>query len=260
MTALAVDPGWRAFAVDGGVELTAGADLAYLLPDLPAADAAFLVTLFGPTGDEPNERLVPDRVPDSVRQLIPRLRALGALRPTGLPNHPDLAVCLVVLGAEPPALRATLTNAMSIVDTEADLVLVVRTTSTWQDVSAAAARFDRPHLFLDLAYHHCVSIGPLVVPGASACLGCLALRVTRRWGDRPPPDVPRGLADPALPAAIAAHFIRRIGTGSLTLLERVVTCDLDDLTTTAEHVLPSAGCPICPQETVGRVDLPWEET
>jgi hypothetical protein len=130
MTALAVDPGWRAFAVDGGVELTAGADLAYLLPDLPAADAAFLVTLFGPTGNEPNERLVPDRVPDSVRQLIPRLRALGALRPTGLPNPPDLSVCLSVLGAEPPALRATLANTMSIVDIDPDLVLVVRTTST----------------------------------------------------------------------------------------------------------------------------------
>lgn len=256
MTALAVDPGWRVYAVDGGVELTAGADLAYLLPDLPAADAAFLVTMFGPvTG----ERLVPDRVPDSVRHLIPRLRALGALRPTGLPNHRDLAVCLAILGAEPPALRATLANTMSIVDADADLVLAVRTTSTWQDLTRAAARFDRPHLFLDLAYHHSVSVGPLVVPGASACLGCLALRVTRRWGDRPPPDVPRGLADPALPAAIAAHFIRRVGTGSLALLERVVTCDLDDLTTTTEHVLPSAGCAICPQETVGRVGLPWED-
>lgn len=260
MTALAVDPGWRAFAVDGGVELTAGADLAYLLPDLPAAGAAFLVSLFGPARDEANERLVPDGVPDSVRHLLPRLRALGALRPTGLPNHPDLAVCLAFLGDEPPALRATLANTMSIVDDGADLILVVRTTSTWLDVTAAAARFHRPHLLLDLAYHHSVSIGPLVVPGASACLGCLAFRVSRRWGDRPPPAVPRGLADPALPAAIAAHVIRRIGTGSLTLLERVVTCDLDELATTSEHVLPSAGCPICPQKTVGRVDLPWEET
>jgi hypothetical protein len=259
MTALAVDRGWRAFAVEGGVELTAGADLAYLLPDLPAADAAFLVTLFG-SRDGTSERLVPDRVPDSVRDLIPRLRALGALRPTGLPGRPDLTVCLAILGDEPPALRATLANAISIVDREADLILVVRTTSTWQDVTAAAAGLDRPHLLLDLAYDHRVSIGPLVVPGASACLGCLALRVTRRWGDRPPPDVPHGLADPALSAAIAAHVIRRIGSGSLTLLERFVTCDLDELATTTEHVLPSAGCPICPQATVGRVDLPWEET
>src|SRR5262245_50104559 len=112
MTALVVDPGWRAFAVDGGVELTAGADLAYLLPDLPSADAAFLVDLFGSTRDG---RLVPDRVPDSVRDLIPRLRALGALRPTGLPNRPDLTVSLAILGDEPPALRAALANAMSIV-------------------------------------------------------------------------------------------------------------------------------------------------
>ncbi len=260
MTALAVDPGWRAFAVDGGVELTAGADLVYLLPDLPAADAAFVVDLFGPGHSGADERLVPARVPDSVRHLFPRLRALGALRPAGWPSHPDLAVGLTVLGDEPPALRATIATALSIVDGEADVVLVVRTTSTWRDVVAAAARFDRPHLLLDLAYHHRVSIGPLVVPGASACLGCLALRVTRRWGDRPPPDVPRGVADPALPAAMVAHVVRRVGTGSLTLLERVVTCDLDDLTTTTEHVLPSAGCSICPQVTVGWVGLPWEET
>ncbi|GAB1511377.1 hypothetical protein [Actinophytocola sp. KF-1] len=255
MTALLVDPGWRAFAVDGGVELTAGADLAYLLPDLRPADAAFLVALFGPGGDA---RVVPDRMPDSVRHLVPRLRGLGALRPAGLPARPDLAVSLAILGTEPPTLRAAVADAMSVVEHEPDLVLVVRTTSTWQEV--AAARFDRPHLFLDLAYHHCVSIGPLVVPGASACLGCLALRVTRRWGDRPPPDLPRGLTDPALSVAIAAHAVRRAGAGSLALLERVVTCDLDDLTTTTEHVLPSAGCRGCPQETVGRVGLPWEET
>jgi bacteriocin biosynthesis cyclodehydratase domain-containing protein len=259
MTELAVDPGWRAFAVDGGVELTAGADLAYLLPDLPAADAAFLVNLFGSTRDGSSERFDPDRMPESVRHLIPRLRALGALRPTGLPDRPDLTVCLAILGDEPPALRPTLANTMSIVDTDADLILVVRTTSTWLDVTTAAARFHGPHLLLDLAYHHCVSIGPLVVPGASACLGCLALRITRRWGDRPPPDAPHGLADPTLPAAVAAHLIRRIGTGSLTLLDRVITCDLDELATTTEHVLPSAGCPICPQVTVGRVALPWEE-
>lgn len=119
MTALAVDPGWRAFAVDGGVELTAGADLAYLLPDLTAADAAFLVNLFGSTHDGSSERFDPDRVPESVRDLIPRLRALGALRPTGLPNRPDPTVCLAILGDEPPTLRATLANTLSIVDTDA---------------------------------------------------------------------------------------------------------------------------------------------
>jgi hypothetical protein len=260
MTALAVDPGWRAFAVDGGVQLTAGADLAYLLPDLPVADVAFLVNLFGSTRGGSNERLDPDRAPDSVRHLIPRLRLLGALRPTGLPSHPDPTVCLAILGDEPPALRATLANALSIMDSDADLILVVRTTSTWLDVATAATQLHRPHLFLDLAYHHSVSIGPLVVPGATACLGCLALRITRRWGDQAPPHAPRVLADPTLPAAIAAHLIRRIGTGSLTLLDRVVTCDLDELATTIEHVLPSAGCLICPQVTVGRVDLPWEQT
>jgi hypothetical protein len=70
------------------VELTAGADLAYLLSDLPAADAAFLVNLFGSTHDGSSERFDPNRVPESVRHLIPRLLALGALRPTGLPNRP----------------------------------------------------------------------------------------------------------------------------------------------------------------------------
>jgi bacteriocin biosynthesis cyclodehydratase domain-containing protein len=260
MTTLAVASGWRAFPVDGGVELTAGADLAYQLPDLPSADAAFLMELFGPTDREPNHRIEPDRLSDGLRQLVPRLQALGALRPTGLPACPSPTVFLAVVGEQPPALNAALADAMSVVDGDADLILVVRTTSTWQEITETAAELRRPHLVLDLAYHHSVAIGPLVVPGASACLGCLALRIARRWGDRPPSDAPCCLADPGLPAALAAHAIRRIGAGSLALLDRVVTYDLDELTTTAEHVLPSVGCAICPQVTVGRVALPWEQT
>lgn len=242
MTALAVDPGWRAVLIDGGVELTAGAGLVYLLPDLPAAEAAFLAAWFG------SSRQVE---PDRVRELLPRLRTLGVLRPAGLPTSPDPTVSLAIVGARPPALCAALAGSLSVVDDEADLVLVVRTTATWQEITDAVAGLRRPHLLLDLAQHHSVAIGPLVVPGASACLGCLTVRVAGRRGDRPPSDAPCGLADPGFAAALVAHAVRRIGAGSLTLLDRVVTCDLDELTTTAEDVLPSAGCRICPQETVG---------
>lgn len=251
MTGLTVDPGWQAFPADGGVRLTAGADLVYHVPDLPKADAAFLLDLFGS-----DRQVEPDGLPDGVRQLIPRLQALGALRPTGLPSHPDPTVRIVFAGTRSPALRTALAGDLSVVDDDADLILVVRTTSTWQDIIDVAAELRRPHLLLDLAYHHSMAIGPLVVPGASACLGCMALRIARRWGDRPP----CGHVDPGLPAALAAHAVRRIAAGSLALLDRVVTYDLDELTTTAENVLPSVGCLICPQVTVGRVVLPWEET
>ncbi|MEV4314772.1 YcaO-like family protein [Actinocrispum sp. NPDC049592] len=60
----------------------------------------------------------------------------------------------------PPALRTALANTMSIVDTDADLTLVVRTTSTWQDVTVAAARFDRAHLLRLWRRRTRISSGP----------------------------------------------------------------------------------------------------
>ena len=137
-----------------------------------------------------------------------------------------------------------------------DLLLVVRTTGTLLDLVEVARETKVPHLLLDLAYHHTAAIGPFVVPGAGACLACLAVRAGRRWGDPPPPPHPAATSQD-FPISLALQAVQNIRNGSLALLDAVVTVNLDEFTTTRESVLPAADCEICPKVEFGRVTLPW---
>ena len=261
MTALIADDGWRVAARPEGLVVTAGADLVYLLPDVPEPDARAVAAVF----DEPSA-FEPDALPAPARALLPTLQGLGALRPAALPTPArprELTVAVHLVGTDPGGLLDALAGELSPADPiAADLRLVVRTTGSLRDLIDLAARLaaeDAVHLLLDLGYHHTAAIGPLVVPGAGACLGCLAVRAANRWGDPPAPARPAATIDSRWPAALAGHAVRRIGAGSLALLQRTVAHHLDELTGTAEDVLPSADCALCATATTGRLQLPWED-
>jgi hypothetical protein len=257
VTAVIADPAWRAQRTEKGLVVYAGADLNYLIPDLPAAHARALATLFEPA----SAPMEPEDQPEGVRLVLPQLRALGAVRPASLPTplRPrPLAVGVRIAGTATETLTAALLAAFPPVP-DPELTLVVRTTATLRELAALAGELDGPHLLLDVGYHHTAAIGPLVVPGGTACLACMSVRAARRWGDPPVPTAPEAVARPGFPLALAVHAIDRIGAGSLALLERVVSYRLDEFTSTAEDVLPAADCPVCPRVPVGRATLPWEE-
>jgi hypothetical protein len=257
VTALIADPAWRAQVADEGLVLYAGADLNYLIPDVPAAHAQALAALFEPE----SAPMEPEGQPEGVRLALPQLRALGALRPAVLPTprRPrTLAVVVRIAGTATETLTDALLDAFPPV-ADPELTLVVRTTATLRELARLAGELDGPHLLLDVGYHHTATIGPLVVPGGTACLACMSVRAARRWGDPPVPAAPEAVAQPGFPIALAVHAIDRIGGGSLALLERVVSYRLDEFTATAEDVLPAADCPVCPRVLVGRATLPWED-
>ncbi|SEQ53866.1 bacteriocin biosynthesis cyclodehydratase domain-containing protein [Lentzea xinjiangensis] len=250
---LVADPAWRAQVRDEGLVVYAGADLAYLVPDLPGAVAAALADLFEPESRGPARTVDENRLAEPVRRHLAQLRTLGALRPAGLPVDdvtPARAGTRVV-GEAPAGLVERLPH-----DDDPELLLVVRTTGTLTDLVEVARETEVPHLLLDLAYHHTAAIGPFVVPGSGACLACLAVRTGRRWGDPPPPPRPAALTRD-FPISLALQALQNIRTGSLALLDAVVTVDLDEFTTTRESVLPAAGCEVCPKAEFGRVPLPW---
>ncbi|MET9628718.1 hypothetical protein ABZX92_14770 [Lentzea sp. NPDC006480] len=250
---LVADPAWHAQVRDEGLVVYAGADLAYLIPDLPRAVAVALAGLFEPVLRGVARTVDESRLGEPVRRHVAQLRTLGALRPAGLPapaSRPS-GVGTRFVGEAPAGLVERLPRG-----DDPDLVLVVRTTGTLVDLVEVARETTVPHLLLDLAYHHTAAIGPFVVPGAGACLACLAVRAGRRWGDPPPPPQP-GAVSSDFPISLALQAIQNIRSGSLALLDAVVTVNLDEFTTTRESVLPAAGCEICPALPVGRVALPW---
>ncbi|MFS8102968.1 hypothetical protein LFM09_38155 [Lentzea alba] len=238
---------------DEGLVVYAGADLAYLIPDLPRAVAVALAGLFEPVLRGVTRTVDESRLGEPVRRHVAQLRTLGALRPAGLPTdvRTPMGVGTLVVGEAPAGLAELLPH-----NENPDLLLVVRTTGTLLDLVEVARETKVPHLLLDLAYHHTAAIGPFVVPGAGACLACLAVRAGRRWGDPPPPPHP-GATKHDFPISLAMQAIHNIRNGSLALLDAVVTVNLDEFTTTRESVLPAADCEICPALSVGRVSLPW---
>lgn len=250
---LVADPAWHAQIRDEGLVVYAGADLAYLIPDLPGAVAVALAGLFEPVLRGVARTVDESRLGEPVRRHVAQLRTLGALRPAGLPvdDASPMGIGTRFVGEAPAGLVERLPH-----DDDPDLLLVVRTTGTLLDLVEVARETKVPHLLLDLAYHHTAAIGPFVVPGAGACLACLAVRAGRRWGDPPPPPRPAALTHD-FPISLAMQAIQNIRNGSLALLDAVVTVNLDDFTTTRESVLPAADCEICPALPVGRVSLPW---
>lgn len=250
---LVADPAWHAQVRDEGLVVYAGADLAYLIPDLPRAVAVALAGLFEPVLRGVARTVDESRLGEPVSRHVAQLRTLGALRPAGLPSDSPLpmGVGTRFVGQAPAGLVERLPH-----DDDPDLLLVVRTTGTLVDLVEVARETTVPHLLLDLAYHHTAAIGPFVVPGAGACLACLAVRAGRRWGDPPPPPHPAAMSFD-FPISLALQAVQNIRNGSLALLDAVVTVNLDEFTTTRESVLPAADCEICQKVEFGRVTLPW---
>ncbi|HEX5946220.1 MAG TPA: hypothetical protein VFY82_08085 [Acidimicrobiales bacterium] len=181
----------------------------------------------------------------AVARLLDRLVELGAVVPVA-PHGPPTV--LAVDAATARELRDLLTEGGT-----SGTVLAVRTGTAWPEVPPG-----RLHLGVDLSLHHTLVLGPLVIPGASACLACLDARVARRW---PTPTVP---AEPAvrrrLPvvAALLDVQLELIARGASPLVNATVSWNLETGTTDRQSLYKLAGCVRCdtgPGD--GRVALPW---
>ena len=144
-----------------------------------------------------------------------------------------------------------------------DLAVVARASSTMGELirSLDYARVTVPHLLVDLAYHHTISIGPLVFPGETACLACLEGRLSTRWGDEPPPPLTTMADDEAgLAGELASTELAKIAGGDTSLCNATVAWDLRSRSTTTSQLLKVALCPVCTRSAPARdgsISLPW---
>lgn len=260
------NPAWAVFRENVLLVATKGADEQYVLDFIPAHlhDAvaqAFAEGVF--------ERL--SEGPDDARSALAELKRVGIIIPSsGLPAPAVIKVAIQTQGDD-EAIRDRIRRAvgespqveMTDDPESASLILMLRISGTLEESVAAFARTAGPHLFCDLAYDHTLSLGPLVFPGETACLGCLAGRIMRRWGDPPTPKHPATVARAGLIAEIIASRIRIFAeTGTCAdLIENTRSFDLDRLESQdcAVHKLP--WCPVCgeknPVAPPGSYELPW---
>ncbi|MBW3643870.1 MAG: TOMM precursor leader peptide-binding protein [Actinobacteria bacterium] len=234
-----VDPAWS-FTRDGDTFMVrGGADQLFALEDVPDDLAGAL--LAPPVLRPP--------APAAGAGIFDQLVMLGALRPEIVAPGRLLATSLVWSGdpvdGVAEGVAAQLASA-ELVDGSGSLVVYVRTTATLGETAGLAA--DGPpvaHLLVDAAYHHTLSLGPLVVPGDTACLSCLVMRVWPSWGDERPPPRPAATQRPGLLAAVIAGEIEKVAVGDTGLVNRTVAIDLSTWRTTEGTLLKAPWCPVC---------------
>jgi hypothetical protein len=190
------------------------------------------------------------------RRLVDRLVELQAVVPATGPE----ARRPVQLAGDPQVI-AELADQLGpgwMLDAASDdgraLVVAVRTARDWPEVPMS-----RVHMGLDLALHHTIVLGPLVVPGASACLECLDARMAQTWPPSVAPPRPAALASLAVAAALLRVQIELIARGQSPLVNATIAWDLERGTTDRQALYKLAGCPTCDVVAVsGRVTLGWE--
>ena len=250
----------RAPGRDTTVVLSAGADRRVAIDGVDeaqraaierwSAGAAVTVTTGAPgvngdgddgdySGDGPGSRR------QAVARLLDRLVELGVVVPSTAPGPPTV---VADDHATAGALGDLLTEGGA-----AGMSVLVRTGARWPAVPPG-----RLHVGVDLSLHHTVVLGPLVIPGASACLACLDARVARRWSS---PTVP---AEPAirrrLPvvAALLDVQLALVAAGTSPLVNATIAWNLETGTTDRQSLYKLAGCPHCDTGPGDRrVALPW---
>lgn len=246
---LAASPQWRLDAEGGTLVATAGADLRYAFPDLGPAVAAEVLRAWA------GKRLDRRSLSVAAGEVVDQLAGLGAVRAVPAAAAVPLAVEVRFVHRPDEQVAAHLAGPGG---GAAGLVVLVRTDGTLAELAEVAAGVDGAHLVVDLAYHHTVSLGPLVVPGQTACAGCLAGRVAARWGDRPPPAEPAAASSPVA-GALVAHEVAKVAAGTSLLVNRTVALDLASWRSVDEAVLRLPWCPHCGTGggRDGRRPLPW---
>jgi bacteriocin biosynthesis cyclodehydratase domain-containing protein len=147
---------------------------------------------------------------------------------------------------------------------KADVLFLVRSSGKMSELLKNYNEIKIPHILIDLAYDHTLSIGPLVFPGETACLGCFVGRITRNWGDAMSPQTPRASQSNELIAALIFENIKtfQVSGSCPELINQVWSFNLKDFTTKYDKIFRLPWCPICfpekPQEGTGSFELPWK--
>ncbi|WP_374339590.1 TOMM precursor leader peptide-binding protein [Leeia sp.] len=203
----------------------------------------------------------------ACQAALRQLRRVGAIvSPRAVQRPQRVALCWMGEACEPlmAALQRDGDSGLQWVaePDQADTVLLIRSNASWMDCVTRypALALQQPHLWVDIAYHHTLVIGPYVVPGETACIHCLSNRVAHRWGDVPLPASPQVQQHWALLAALILAPLRR-QAGWAQWMEQSVSMDLTTLQTQRSTVYRLPWCPVCHGEVAAplaaALPLPW---
>lgn len=259
---------WNMLIEDGKLFVTKGADEIYYIAEV---DSEKVQLVFDAYQNNNIDEIYIEK--NGLKAIIKELETAGVIYKSknhiGSPNN--LTVYFKWFGNEHNKIQSLLRQFISqpknifISDDikSADLLLIIRSSGKMGDLMEAYEKIDKPHIFIDLAYNHTISIGPLIFPGETACLGCFAGRITRNWGDALPPEIPSASDSYELIASLILECIKTYQKfGSCPeLINQAWSFNLNDFTSKYDKIFRLPWCPNCfPEKSLegtGSFELPW---
>jgi len=264
------NPRWNVLIENGKLLITKGADEIYLIDELDENEANALYAAY--QINNLNNSDVQDN--EKIRNAILKLEKAGVIYKSTEEIEKlkeNLSFSLRWIGAEHSKISNLLEefckNSKQLSLTKAEkssmFSVVIRGSGKLTEVMKNYSEIEHPHLFVDIAYDHTISLGPLVFPKETACLGCFVGRLTRNWGDAEPPQISNMSDSAEFIAALVFEQVKVFqNLGSCPeLIEKAWTFNSRDLTTKVDNVFRLPWCPICypnkPKEGTGSFELPW---
>lgn len=245
---------WTIAQTTDSLLITGGADARFQVELEPGATSVFATLGHDSLVTRRSLSRADQRVLDQLvaaEIVVPVLDSSGTLRVAVLGDESGLELCF---GKDVQVVAA---------GAQHDLGIFVRVTSTYAQLleTAGYRSVTTPHLLVDVAFHHTISLGPLVFPSETACLACLEGRIATRWGDESPPPAPRVATEYAgFVRELIALEVGRIARGETSLTNATIAWDVDARTVTKNQLLKVPLCPMCAHgsdKDNGSLLLPW---
>lgn len=246
--------------------VTAGADELYLINNLNSQKSEELYRAYK------NDSLIEIIDDEEYMSVLKKLEKSGVIYKSKENNTDNIEVEVKWLGHEVQKIQELLKSYSNSSEgihlstkkiKNADLVIIIRQSGSLVEILDSYEKIQLPHLFVDIAYDHTVSLGPFVFPGETACLSCFIGRVTRNWGDIEPPQNPSVARRKELVAGIIFNEIRTFAEqGSCpSLIEKVWSMNIIQMTAKIDSLFRLPWCPVCypekQKEGMGSFELPW---
>lgn len=237
-----LNPSWSLSRENGGIAVSGGEDSLYYL-DCPEPLATFLVS--------PPASFTREAMPDGSEVVFTQLLSADVITPVRKTKRTATLRVGIVSDSKPVSdelqqhfdTRKFITNSSSL-----DVLVLTRTHTSFENFLKKVnyASITTPHIFVDMAFQHTISLGPLVFPGDTPCIACLEGRLKTRWGDRTPPKEPTAKTMYSnLAAELACLELDRFKANDMSLTFKTVAYDISARTTTINKLLTVPQCPYC---------------
>lgn len=243
-------PKWNLLEEDGKLILTKGADEIYLFDELDNKKSSVLYEAY-----KNNSFDELDTKDEDIKSAVLKLEKAGVIYKSINRETSSISFSIRFIGDRNLAIESLLKqfsdankdiNYLSEED-NVDLLIIIRNSKKLSEIMKGYDKIKVPHLLVDIAYDHTISLGPLVFPNETACLGCFVGRITKNWGDAEPPTSPPMSNSIELISALILEQVKIFQkTGSIPeLIENAVSFNLKELTTKADNIYRLPWCPHC---------------